>query len=60
MCRGFPPTWDEGRFLKTAQCAVLLPEMSKHIRPVFAVPEATVALTVAETAVAEQLMRGTL
>jgi hypothetical protein len=23
--------------------------MSKHIRPVFAVPEATVALTVAET-----------
>jgi hypothetical protein len=36
-------------FLTTAQCAVVQVEMSKHIRPVFAVPETAVALTAVET-----------
>jgi hypothetical protein len=36
-------------FLTTAQCAVVQVEMSKHIRPVFAVPETAVAITAVET-----------
>jgi hypothetical protein len=45
----FPLCGTRADFSKQWTPTVLPPEMSKHIRPVFAVTEATVALTVAET-----------
>jgi hypothetical protein len=43
------PSGTKLAFLTTAQCAVVQVEMSKHIRPVFAVPKLAVALTANET-----------